>query len=100
MTKEEYEIRLSELEQNHQNNLRALANEYALSNNPYKVGDFLIDHIGVMKVERIEVTYCSSGYTCVYFGTEYTRKLVPMKKQSGRGMYQPNVKEKIQETIR
>lgn len=77
---------------------RKLDEEYALSNNPYKVGDVLQDHFQIMRVEYIGWSYTHYGTPeCYYKGTQLTQKLVPMKKQDVKSMmFQCNVKRKIE----
>lgn len=84
MTKEEYRKRLSELKEEFEKKTKELAKEYALSNNPYKVGDIIKDSYQIIKVDRVSVLLPSitSDYPqCVFYGTQLTSKLVPKKKQ-------------------
>jgi hypothetical protein len=94
MTQEEYNSKLNELEVEFRNKKRLLIKECALSNNPYKVGDIVKDSIGSLKIEKItvELSYLSSLPECVYWGVELKVDLNPMKRQTGRCVYQNNIK--------
>jgi hypothetical protein len=65
--------------------------EYAISRNPYEVGDVFTDHIGSIKIEKIgisiELSKCSS---MKYFGVELKKDGTPKKKGAKRWAYQSN----------
>ena len=88
MTKEEYYQVLKDLEEFYDQK------RTARSNCPYSVGDILKDHMGIIRVERIEC-YLTDPPQCMFYGTELTIKLVPNKKNTKREMYQTNVIEKV-----
>ena len=88
----EYKDKLSDLKAKHHNEKVALAREYAYSNNPYKVGDTVTDHIGSIRVDRIRVDITDNP-CCIYYGIELTKKGVPYKSGSTRGVYQMNIKK-------
>ena len=54
MTKEEYYQVLKDLEEFYDQKRTELMKDYARSNCPYSVGDILKDHMGIIRVERIE----------------------------------------------
>lgn len=98
MTKEEYNKRLFELKEELYKKEKELAKEYALSNNPYKVGDILQDHYQIIMVEVIGWTNAtlSEFPECVFYGTQLTKMFVPKKRQDiSPRMYQSNVKAKL-----
>lgn len=72
---------------------RNLAYEYAQSHNSVKVGDFVTDHIGTIKVElmRLYFEYGSGIPALVYIGAEYTKAGKPFKSESKRSVYQNNL---------
>jgi hypothetical protein len=94
MTKEEYQSKCDE----HHLKIKSLAKEYALSNNPYKIGDIVNDHTGSIKIEKIllrrkwfiakrEFEYPQ----CIYIGVELTKKGEPNKRGYKRSIYQSNI---------
>ena len=97
MTKEEYESRLAALEKEYKAKCDELARIYAISNNPYKIGDILQDHYQIIKVERIGWARNYHGMPeCWYRGTQLTKKLEPKKRQdTDPRMVQSNVKCKL-----
>ena len=70
MTIEKYKDNLGKLKIKHEEEIAKLQEEYALSNNPYKIGDIIEDHIGRIEIERIEKQYNDvlSGYIIIWGG--------------------------------
>ena len=97
MTHEEYKARLADLEKEHKAKCNELARNYAMSNNPYKIGDILQSNSYILRVENIKWGYDYQGEPqCVYYGTQLTKKLEPKKKQDiTPRMYLCNVKSKL-----
>jgi hypothetical protein len=96
MIKEEYILKLKKLEEKFNNEKKELYKEYALSNNPYKVGDIIEDHYHVIKIEKIEVhKFLEAFPSCVYKGEVLTKKLIPAKVQKDVYMYQSGIKRKL-----
>lgn len=98
MTEQEYKNKLRELHNEFEERKAALKTEYALSNNPYKVGDILRDPWQIIKVIEVRVArhVCGEFPECVYFGVQLTEKLVPRKRQDVNPMmWQSNVKQKL-----
>lgn len=97
MTKEEYETQLAAFEKEYKAKRNELARDYAMANNPYKLGDILQDHYQIIKVERIGYGTNLHGLPeCWYRGTQLTKKLEPKKRQDlDPRMVQSNVKRKL-----
>lgn len=96
MTPEQYKERKKQLERKLEVELINLAKEYALANNPYKEGDVLQDHIGKIRVRKIQVSASSfvSGSnlpTCVYTGLELKKDGTPTAKGTERSVWQQNL---------
>jgi len=91
MTKEEYEKARADLARKQLNEQVALARSYAESNNVVKIGDTISDHIGGMIVDRIESPRFINEPQCMYYGIELTKQGEPMKRQSGRAIFQKNI---------
>jgi hypothetical protein len=92
MTPEEFKQKLQELDSEFEKRKRDLNKEYAFSNNPYKVGDIVTDHIGFLKIQTMKHTVSQYNLPqCVYFGIELKKDGTPMKKQTGRGVWQENI---------
>lgn len=99
MTYEEYEQKVEELESEFNEKKNELSREFAMANNPYKVGDILQDHFQIIRVEKIKWTFTYDTNfipECLYFGTQLTAKLEPKKRQDiNPCMYQSNVLRKL-----
>lgn len=98
MTYEEYEQKVEELESEFNEKKNELSREFAMANNPYKVGDILQDHYQIIRVEKIKWkwAFLSIISECVYYGTQLTAKLEPKKRQDiNPCMYQSNVLRKL-----
>jgi hypothetical protein len=89
----DYLKKLSEMIKRHNGEIRRLQQEYAYAQSPYKVGDYVTDHIGTIKVEKIQWQSSDMGkdVTCVYFGQCYTRKKEPFKSGETRFVFQKNI---------
>lgn len=95
MTRQEYEQRKKILKQEYDHNLYVLDKEYAMANNPYKIGDIIEDHIGRIKIEKISFGYTFPHETpgCIYYGIELKKDGTPKKQQDpDRVVYQSNIK--------
>ena len=93
MTKEEYKSKVIEINNDRELKLKSLAKEYALSNNPYKIGDVVIDNIKTIKIEKIQFTLGGFQSTpeCVYTGIELTKKGELNKRGNKRSIYQSSI---------
>lgn len=92
MTKEEYKERMISIERECARKKRDLNIEYAMSNNPYKVGDVVEDHIGKLRIERTEVDSISWDLpSCIYYGVELKKDGTPCKRQTNRPVFQLNL---------
>lgn len=93
MTQDEYNERIKRLEAKLEDEKNTLLKEFVDSNNPYKKGDIVTDHIGSIRIEKIKyATGGMLGIPCaVYFGIELTKKGVPKKIATKRDVYQRNI---------
>lgn len=93
MNIEEYNTKLKEIGVEYQNKKRELAILFAKSNNPYKAGDVVTDHIGSVLVETIGVDggFNSSRPCCTYTGLVLKKDGTPTKKGEKRTVYQSNI---------
>ena len=79
MDKKEYEDRLSALNVEFSAKKKELAKEFALSNNPVKIGDIISDHYKTIRVESFSWGF-GFKQPCVYYsGTRLTKKREPAK---------------------
>ena len=111
MTIQEYKDGLKAMSEKYEREKALFAIRFAKDNNPYNIGDIVRDHIGAIKIEQI---YYSRGSEQIYYsresdysgtisilpcatfkGTELTKDLKPVKRQTGRTVYQSNIIEKI-----
>jgi len=98
MTKEEYKLKIYELEKKYKNDQNQIKIEYALSNNPYKIGQIIESYSTRIKIKKIEVTHNFSIFPECYFkGISYTKKNKPYKKNNIDGISQSSVKKVIEE---
>lgn len=98
MTQEEYRERVKHIYEDFQRRIKELEEEYALSNNPYKVGDIIEDHIGKLKIEEIKTEkYLGDLPFCAYYGIELKKDGTPCKRQTGRHIHQNYIKKRSRE---
>jgi len=88
----EYKNKLALLKQEFWTKENDLIIEYAMSNNNVQEGDLFRDHIGCIKVERIEATFAGLDATpsCKYYGLEIKTDGTPKKKSNYRWAFQCN----------
>lgn len=81
MTLKEYESQLAIFKKEFEDKRKELATAYAMSNNPYKVGDILQSRSEIIKVESVHWGYNNQCLPeCYYRGTQLTKKLEPKKR--------------------
>ncbi|RZM21306.1 MAG: hypothetical protein EOO88_33695 [Pedobacter sp.] len=90
MTYQEYNQRLSQLEERFQIEKDALVVECALANNPYQVGDVFTDYNGSIRIESIRPYRAHQLPTCAFYGLVLTNDESPDKTQTRREAYQIN----------
>ena len=92
MNQEEYKKRLLEIESERNQKINSLKKEYAMLNNPYKIGDVITDHMGSIKIESVHLSQSSSILPCCsYFGLELKKDGTPKKNNSKRRVWQENL---------
>jgi len=93
MKAEDYKQKVKEIEQEAWNKKIRLSKEFALLNNPYKVGDKITDHIGTIIITSI--TPCRQTFSglpiCNYNGDNLTKKGTISKREPSRVVYQSNI---------
>lgn len=89
MNKETLHQKIKQLQQDCELNKQELMKQYCDANNPYKVGDKFIDHIGAIVVEKINYGY-GDNPSCIYFGTELKKDGKLRKDNNKRQAWQPN----------
>lgn len=93
MERKEYYTKKTQLEKEHQQALEKLDKEYALSNNPYKVGDLICDHIGKGRILSFKVYRNFRDLPqIVYRCANLTQKETINKREPERDIYQSNIK--------
>lgn len=92
MKLEEYKEKLKFLETDFKNKKYELNKVYALFNNPYEVGDIATDHMGSIRIEKLDTDTDSMGIpSCVYYGLELKKDLTPTKRPERRHVWQTNL---------
>lgn len=92
MTLDEYKAKLKSLEDNYIADRKVAAKRFALANNPYKIDDIVTDSIGSIKIRSIGVYLDFDAPSCYYKGIELNKNGKESVKQSGRALYQQNIK--------
>jgi hypothetical protein len=91
MTDQEYNKRLNELRKEYQRKEEELNDLYAIDNNPYTVGSIFEDHIGKIKIEKIDTGWGHSKMPCcIYYGLELKKNGTPKKSGASREAWQCN----------
>ena len=91
MTLEEMQKGINELHNIYQREKKALYKKYALSNNPYKIGDIITDHIGTLRIVEIGVYVSEEKPQCMYHGIQLNKDGKVSKKQDHTTIYQSNL---------
>lgn len=93
MELKEYNEKLKEITSEAEKKKLNLMKEFALSNNPYKIGDKITDHAGTIIVEKMHVGFATlSGVPgMVYFGIELNKDGKSNKRGNKRSAYQCNL---------
>ncbi len=93
MNQTDYLSKKAEIKRRHGKELSNLAMEFVTKNTTTKIGDIVTDHIGSVKVERIECAYgFSDDYPiAVYHGTCYTKTGKPFKSGEERSIWGNNI---------
>jgi hypothetical protein len=97
MTRKEYNDKLDLIKQKYDNEINKLRRDYALSNNPYRIGDIIEDAAERIKIEEIGVIMYGSTPICLYYGSELRKSdNSPKTNGSKRSIWQVYVKRKIE----
>jgi hypothetical protein len=93
MTLQELNDKLTMLYKEYKSNVDEINREYALSNNPYKVGDIFTDHNGSILIEQIKWTtndFYNEPPCCTFYGVELKKDGTPKKSGTKRRAWQFN----------
>ncbi|MDP8268314.1 MAG: hypothetical protein P9L97_06245 [Candidatus Tenebribacter davisii] len=93
MNKAEYLDKKNLLNRKHQEENSFLAKQFVLTNAKAKIGEFVTDHTGTVKVERITATmgFAKDFPEGCYYGTCYTKAGKPFKSNEKRSVYGGNI---------
>ena len=94
MNLEEYNALIKQAEEDFLLKKKQITRDCALSNNPYKVGDVITDHVGSIKIEKIKYAFGRFGELpcCTYEGVILNKNGEPStKKDNKRGVWQNNI---------
>jgi len=94
MTYDELKSELTDIHKEFEKKIEKTKVKYALTNNPYVVGDIFTDHVGSIIVEKIK-PYMTAAWIqkppcCVYFGTILNKDMTPNKRGDKREAIQLN----------
>ena len=95
MNKEEYLSKKRAIQEQHDEQLKLLNKEFALDNNPVKVGDVIKDHYKIIRVEKFILSSTMNGTPMLkYRGIRLTAKGEPAKREKDdNAIYQNNITE-------
>jgi len=95
MTPEELKSELDLIEQEFQQKRNFAMVKYAASNNPYKAGDIIKDHIGSIQITSIRTYFNREYSSCIYYGPVLKVNGEVRKDRQGkiitRDVYQSNI---------
>jgi len=94
MTKKEYQSQIKTINTEANEKKKEVMREYAMSNNPYNIGDIVKDHQQTIKVDDIKIQISSetSMPQCVYYGILLKKDGTPYKSGKKEYVYQSNIK--------
>ena len=92
MSELELTEKLNAIEAEYLKKKKAIQIEYAISNNPYKIGDVISDHYKTIIIKSWKFWISSSVPCLVYYGTRLTKAGTPAKNQEENAIYQMNIK--------
>lgn len=96
MTKEEFQTKRAELKRNHELEDVALQKQFALVNNPFKIGDIVESYTGRILIDKIIVNPSTYNLpSCIYEGLKLKKDNTPFKKGERERAYQSNNPIKI-----
>ena len=93
MNKQEYDSELKILNKEYLVKKNKLTTEYALSNNPYKIGDTIKDHLSKIVIEKIQPISYFNDISCRYLGTKLKKDGTPFKSGEKIWIFQPNIEQ-------
>ena len=96
MNKEEFNEKINEAKTKYNKEYRELCKEYALSNNPYKIGQVVSDNKNTIEIKEIKVIHSfMSGYpSCFYTGPLLEKDGKPYKNGAWETIYQTNINKR------
>lgn len=89
MTPKELQKALEQIEKEHEEKRKNVIREYALSNNPYKVGDIIEDHAEKIKITKILVSIFHRK--CVFEGIRLKKDGTPYKHNTQARIFQDDI---------
>ena len=92
MTPHELNETLAQIEKEHEEKRKNVIREYALSNNPYKIGDVIEDHAEKIKITKILVSIFHRK--CVYEGIRLKKDGTPFKNNKQIRIFQDDITTK------
>lgn len=92
MNKDQLDYELIKIKKEYEQKIIEVKKKFADSNNPYKVGYIIQDHIGKGKIERIGYHF-SFDTQCRYFCQQLKKDGTPRNDNSRRWIYQSNIEK-------
>jgi hypothetical protein len=95
MTLDEMKEEIKKIEYESSLLIKKVQKQYAMSNNPYKLGDIIEDHLCKIKIENIKYAVLYGIPSSVYYGTLIQKNGKPFKNNKQDCIYQTNIKKEI-----
>lgn len=94
MTLEEMKEKINIINKESIEKIKKIQRDYAISNNPYNIGDIIEDHNCKIKIENIKYSVFWDVPSCVYYGTLIQKNGKPFKNNKQGTIYQTNIKKR------
>jgi hypothetical protein len=95
MTLEEMKEKINIIERESVIKIKAIQREFAILNNPYKIGDIIEDHQCKIQINDIKYAVFYGVPSSVYYGTLIQKNGKPFKSNKQGCIYQTNIKKEI-----
>ena len=100
MTKEEFISKIGQINSIRDSAIDKVSYEYAMSNNIFKKGDVIEDHIGSIIIDSIQWTKGKDLPYCIYFGRVLTKSGKLTKRPHTRNVWPSNITKATWDTFK
>jgi hypothetical protein len=95
MTKKEYQEKIKAIEIKAKNEKITVMYEYALTNNPYNIGDIIQNHSQKIRIEKIKPTIAFNNIfpECIFYGPLLKKNGKPFKNKKKEAIRQSSIQK-------